>query len=522
MVTTLIKLRFLLLAGSLRRNVWHLVGAILGGLYGLGILGTGVAGLFALSFAPLELAGTVITLVGAVLTLGWMLGPLLTSGIDQTLDPLRLATFPIPRGQLLVALAVSGVLGIPGIVTSIVALATAATWWQHPVAAVVALVCAVIGVLICVVGSRMIVALATRLSSGRRAREAKSTLLIIPLVLLGPIIIGVGNLVGTYTSDFPAIANVVAWTPIGAIWAVPSNVASGEFLAAALRFLIGVATLVGMSVIWRWALARALELPARASAAGTAHGLGLFGVFPATPWGAVAARALTYWIRDPRYAQSLIVIPLIPVLIFFYSNLSGSTNWLNVVGPIVAAVVAISTFVDVSYDNTAFALHVQTGVSGRDDRLGRIIALALFAVPVSLLLTVGTVWFTGAWSQLPGWLALTIGALLAGFAWSSLVSGAIIVPVPAPGQSPFATPPGGGMRVFVLTFASWAVLAVLIAPELVLAITSFVSGEAIWGWAALAVAGVLGSVLLWLGIRVGGKILDARVPELLAKLVAYR
>ena len=47
-------------------------------------------------------------------------------------------------------------------------------------------------------------------------------------------------------------------------------------------------------------------------------------MFPGTPTGAVAARALTYWIRDPRYAQSLITIPLVPAVLFFWGGFGSN------------------------------------------------------------------------------------------------------------------------------------------------------------------------------------------------------
>jgi len=522
-VTTLVRLRFLLLYNTLRKSVWQLIAAILGAAYGLGALGFAVAGLVALSFAPLELARTVTTLAGALLTLGWVLLPVFTAGIDQTVEPQRLATFPIPRDQLLLALAVSGVLGVPGIVTSIAALSTAFTWWKFPLAAVTAVVCAAIGVLTCVVGSRMLVALASRISTGRRAREATRVLLLIPLILLGPILIGAGELVRSLQNTLPAIADAVSWTPIGAAWAVAGDVAAGEFGTAGLKLLIALATLGVALLVWRWALARALEIPVAASATtARIRGRGFFDRFPATPWGAVAARALTYWLRDPRYAQSLIAVPLIPALIFFYVGTSDNTALLNAVGPIVAVLLAMSIYTDVSYDNTAFALHLQKGVTGRDDRLGRVVALAVFAVPVSLLLTVAAVALTNSWLQLPGLIGITIGVLLTGFAVSSVFSAAFIVPVPVPGESPFKAKPGGGFSLVLSTFVSWGLMGVLVLPELLLAIVGFATGDGVWGWLALAVALVLGSTLLALGVHFGGRILDARGPELLAKLQVQR
>lgn len=519
MVATLVRLRFLLLANSLKKSPWQIVAVVLGGLYGLGVLVALIAGLIGLSFAPPELARTVVVLGGAALILGWTVIPTLTSGIDQTVEPARLATFPIPVNTLLVGLTVSGLLGVPGIVTLVAAIGTGLTWWHTPGVAIIAVVCAVIGVLTAVIGSRMLVAVTAGLASGRRVREAKGILLFIPLVLAGPIVLGLIELFRGSAASLPAVANGVAWTPIGAVWAIPSDVAAGDLAQAGLRLLIAFATLAVFAGLWRWGLARALETPVKSSSMRAGNrGLGLFGVFRGTPAGAVAARALTYWIRDPRYAQSLITVPLVPVLLFFYASVNDNFLFFSAVGPIIAVLLAMSIYTDVSYDNTAFALHLQTGVSGRADRIGRVLALAVFAVPISIALTIASVAITDTWQVLPGLLAITVGVLLTGFGLSSLISGWMIFAVPAPGESPFKSKPGGGFSLMISLFVTWSLLGILILPEFVLAMIGIVTGQAMYGWIALAVALALGSVLLVLGIRIGGRILDQRGPDLLVKL----
>jgi ABC-2 type transport system permease protein len=523
MVAHLVKLRFLILANSLKKSPWQLVAVIIAALYGLGLLIAIVAGLIVLGFAPLEIIRSVTVVAGAATIFGWIVLPLVTSGIDQTVEPSRLVMFPIPINTLLLGLTVSGVLGVAGIVTSIAAVATVGSWARYPVAAVAALVCAAIAVLTAVVGSRMMAALSANLGSGRRFREAQGLIVFVPLLLLGPIIIAVTEAAPGLLEVLPTIAAILEWTPIGAAWAVPGSIASGGFGAAVLQFVIALVTLGVFVVIWRFALVHALENPAHtATSKAGKGGLGFFGVFPGTPTGAVAARALTYWLRDPRYAQSLITIPLAPVALAFYANLNGVPGVLNAAGPIVAFLLALSIYTDVSYDNTAFALHLQTGVSGAADRLGRVFGLMAFALPVTVLITVGTVWFTNTWQVLPGLLGIAIGALLSGAALSSVVSGRFAFAVPLPGKSPFKSPPGAGVGLTLSLFATWSGLTILVIPETVLAIIGFVTGDAIWGWASLLVALVLGGILLVIGVRRGGAILDRRGPEMFALLQAKK
>ena len=522
MVANLLRLRLLILKNSLLRSTWQLVAVIFGALYGLGILFGIAVGLLALSGAPVSIARTVVVLAGSALVLGWVLIPLLASGIDQTLEPARLVTFPITLNTLLLGLALSGLVGVPGIVTMLASLATAGTWWQHPLIAVIAAACAAIAAATCIVGSRAVTTLSSTFTSGRRFREAAGFIAIIPLVLLGPIIVSLSSGIRTATDALPGLANALAWTPFGALWAVPSDAAVGHWSVAALHFLIGIATFVLLVLLWRRSLALALITPAHTTPRSRGSGkLGWLGRFPATPAGAVAARSLTYWIRDPRYARQLLVVPLIPALMFFYSRF-GSLELLHSVGPIVALLLSLSIFSDLSYEGTAFATQVASGIRGRDDRLGRAAALGSFGLPIVIVISMGSVWISGSWDMLPGLLGLSIGIFLSGLGVSSYSSARIVIPVPGPGDNPFKAAPGAGFTTALTTFATWGVLGVLVLPEFVLALVGATLGVAALGWIALVVGIGLGSTLMVTGIRLGGAQLDRAAPELLEQLARQR
>ena len=149
--------------------------------------------------------------------------------------------------------------------TLIAGLSTAAAWSRYPLAALAAIVCSIIGVLIAVVASRAVAAASIGLQSSRRARELSGILIIVPLMLLGPIIIGVTQGIQDAVGTLPTIATALGWTPIGAAWAAPAALAVGDPAGAALRFLIALATLALLFAGWRLALARALVTPASSS-----------------------------------------------------------------------------------------------------------------------------------------------------------------------------------------------------------------------------------------------------------------
>src|SRR4051794_13261978 len=185
----------------------------------------------------------------------------------------------------------------------------------------------------------------------------------------------------------PAVAAGLGWSPLGAVWAVPGAFAAGDAGGALLRLLIALATFAVLWAVWRWGLARSLVTPVHAASRVRAPGKsGLFGVFPGTAAGAIAARCLTYWFRDPRYLRQLLVIPLLPAVMWFYASINGPLGYLLAAGPVVAFSLGIGMIADVSYDSTAFALHVSKAVPGRADRWGRATALLSFALPATVII----------------------------------------------------------------------------------------------------------------------------------------
>ncbi|HMO10465.1 MAG TPA: hypothetical protein PKB06_02930 [Actinotalea sp.] len=114
MVEHLVRLKLTLLRNGLRRSAWQVVMFLLGLLYGLGVLVLVAAGLVALAVgAPPDVQRGVLVVVGSAVVLGWAVLPLVAFGVDATLDPARFVTFPVPRRDLLVGLALAGLVGVP-------------------------------------------------------------------------------------------------------------------------------------------------------------------------------------------------------------------------------------------------------------------------------------------------------------------------------------------------------------------------------------------------------------------------
>ncbi|RLZ03986.1 hypothetical protein CWC38_02665, partial [Kocuria tytonicola] len=83
-------------------------------------------------------------------------------------------------------------------------------------------------------------------------------------------------------------------------------------------------------------------------------------------------------------------------------------------------------------------------------------------------------------------------------------------------------PQGFTILNLLLQFVLMALMVLLALPPLVLLFVHLGTGAAVWSWAALAVGLAEGAILLWTGVRVGGKWLEARGPELLQEVAGYR
>jgi ABC-2 type transport system permease protein len=523
MVAHLLRLKLTLLRNGLRRSPWQLVGMAFAGLYALGLVATLVVALVLLRNAPHESAHTAVVLGGSAAILGWGIVPVVASATDMTLDPARFTTFAVPTKQLLAGLALGGLIGIPGLATSLVALASVVTWARGVLPALASFAGSVLGVLTCVVIAKVVTTATASLAASRRFKDVSAIAFMVPLVLMGPIVAAVGQGISSSAGFLPGFARMLSWTPLGAPWSLAGDVHAGHYGPAALKLLVSMATLAALAWAWKLLLERALVTPPYAGSGKRKGGkLGLLGLLPSTPAGAVMARSLTYWFRDPRYSGSLVVIPLLPVVLLFQGSQGGDYTSLAFLAPLSAFILAWSISADVSYDNTAFALHLATGVRGGADRLGRALACLAFALPVVLVFAAGHSAFTADWTALPGQLGLSLGVLFTGLGLSSVVSARYSVAVPLPGDSPFKKPPGNVGQTLAVQFGGLLVLMVLVLPEAGLMIAELVTGNSLFGWINLAAGAVLGPGLFVAGVRLGGKWLDARGPELLAQVAVNR
>lgn len=524
MVAQFLGLKLRLLGNLLRRSPWQVVGMAIALLYGLGAATVAFLGLVALRLAELEIARSVVVVVGSLIVLGFLLVPLVF-GADDTLDPRKFSLLGIRNGRLALGLAAAAFLGVPALAVAIVAIGQVVTWTRGGGAWFFAVVGAVLIVLTCILGARVTTSVATLLLATRRARETTG---LVALVVLGALAPLVAILV---TVDWEheglrvlhTMADGLAWSPLGSAWAAPAAAASGDAGTAWLLLAISATFLGILWLVWRAVIAVMLVAPERLSRERQYTGLGWFARMPANPAGAIAARSLSYWARDIRYRSSLVIVPIVPAVMVGALAVGGVPLHFLVLlpVPVMCLFLAWSTVHnDVAFDNTAVWLHVAAHTAGWADRVGRIVPPLALGV---LVLAVGTplsAWGFGDPAVAASVLGVGCCILLTGLGLSSVISAGFPYPAVHPGDSPFAQPQSNATGASWVQGLSFLGVLLISSPAAYLGLQGILHGGG-WHLAALLVGVGTGLLALVGGILLGGFVFDRRGPELLAFTARY-
>ena len=554
MVATLLTLKLRLTLADLRRSTGRLVLWIIMAVYVLGVLGLAVVGLAVSSLFVAgneETVSTLTVLFGCVLVAGWTLLPLVFFGSDQTLDPSRFTPFPLRGRQLAPGLVLAGIAGLPGLATAVLGVSAALPWLLTPPALVAGIVGGALGWVMTQLGCRVATTALSGTLSTRRARDLTGLIGLVAILLLSLAGSGVGLIVNSvaHTPDLwahivetaRAVAAWLSWTPLGAPWALAGDVGLGQWGLAAGHLGVTLAYLALGMWVYSAVLDKALVTPVTVSTTGPIAKGDAMARAATWPWArgqlapvaAITRRCLRYWRRDPRYLGQIPAMLLMPVLFTVLGLTMGGLDPHGAVDPTGDAIMAVMTggmiafgvgfmalmagyalSADVAYDATAWWLHLVTGLKGWQDRLGRVIGQAVWALPTVIAVAIAVPLVTGH----PGGIVVTIGAsvnlYLTSLGVSCVASALIIYPVALPGESPLRVRTGLVGAQALSQFGCLTLSGVLALPVCIWAIFS----HGWQNWLVLAVGIVWGGAVTVAGIVIGGRTMDARGPAILESL----
>jgi len=521
MVAVFAGLKWHLLLGRLRavqksRRPWLLLGF----LVALALVGFVAFGIITSRGYP-ETARAVAILLMTLQLISWVIAPLVAFGVDETVDPHRFSLLPLSRGTLIRGLTVTSLIGWLPLINLLwllaIAVALSTSWSMLPLAVVVVLV----QLLLCIVLSRAAATAMSALMNSRRGRDLGMLVGfgLFALYMLATSLLGNSNGEG-FNAALLSVTGALAWLPPGALARIPGLVHDGDWGQAGVAVLIAAAGL-GLALYW-WmkALARTLESGSsmtESSAPSSSDEFGALGRRATGVTGIVAARDVVLIWRDPmRRISWLISIVMAfgwPLLVIQ----SGHGALFAVAfGSLLMGLQAAN---QLALDGSGLWLHlVMSGERSkyRDEIRGHV-AVAL--VPGLVVVVLATVLFAILRSDLdllPGALGINIAAMLGSAAFSCWLSAALPYGVPQSRSSMFASAaPGQKGRS---GGASLAVMGGGLAVAIPSAVLTWIGADrdvAAWGWAALVVGIVLGTVMLLRLIEIAATKYFESGPEIL-------
>lgn len=556
MVGHLVSLKWKYVQASFRRSIWAVIGLVIAAVYAVILLAGLALGYVGTALNAPETGPLIALVAGSVFALGWAVVPIFFSGLDGTLDESRFVLFPIKPATLQKGQFLGGFVGIPGVASVLAVLLGLIAYGSQPLLLIVYLVCVVLGLANLMVWARLANRLGIMLSANPRVANVLMIVAAVLMMSLGFIFGGTA----TYLSrHWDAMLPFLPWlgvTPFGSAYAVPYWLAAGNVPAALGCLVLTVVYLVGGWWLWGRSLARSMAnvggSARHASAAQMAAGdLGLFARFPATPRGAVAARTLHSLLKDNRLQMLTVTTVMMYLLLavgfpLFMSATGGSIQGKIGFGPnpeqatqvVNSGVMQLFGFwiyfctvftgyymcYLVSYDNTAFSLHVLSPLRGIDDRIGRLWGYSILVAPIVVLMVLVASAVNGHLELFPIVLMHQLGVFAAAAGMGCVLDTFISPPVAPPGANPFKNPKNNeGVGKQLLLMLSMVVVMFSALPGGISVIVYVLLTQNLL---TLVIGGVvqlmIGAGLLVGGVVWGGRRFDRLSPRMLERVTRFK
>lgn len=524
MVRTFVGLKLRLVANGFRLGWQQKLGLVLGIVYAVPLALGGFVLLASVRGEP-ELARPAAIMVFSLLFMGWLVGPLLGFGSDETLDPARLALLPLPRRQLAAGLFAASSVGIGAVATAVV-LAGAVVGLAPPGPGAVVVVAAVgVQFALCVTGAR---ALTTALSGALRSRRGRDLTVLVGVFVAVVVPQSFRLFTDVGREGLETLAGALAWTPPGLAARAALDAGSGALVPATVA-LVGAAV-VALLFAWWWVTSLDRSLTTTAPTGGARARRRSPGLFaPAWAWlprdrrGAVAAKELRYYGRDPRQRAGTLVWMVsafaLPVGVAL-SDL-GDRREIVLAACAFAALGGLASINQYGFEGGAHWMNVVAGTDVHADLSGKNLALAAWVLAVVGAVAVALAAVSGGWVWVPVAVGVSMGVLGVAIGVGNVISVRAPQPMPDSATNLFAANANQGCTSGLLQLLAITVQWVLLVP-----VALGVAAALAWWPPAMAVvvAVALGwGYLCWRsGLAYAVRWLEPRQTELLEALSPRR
>jgi len=546
-VGQLIRLKLRIIWNTVRKQTVVLVLAVLGVLYFGGSYTSALVGTAFLARSDeAYLATPVMPIAGPFVFLLWLVLPIIFASMDNSLDPVRLSPYVGPSKRLGAGLAAATLVGPGGLLSAMILFLPVwfALWRVQLLEALGWFVAGVVTLPLSVLWARAVGTwFAVRLDSSSKKDAVTALGAVVFMLVLTPMGYWMSLLTQNFSVEaFRAGVNVAMWTPFGAPFGVVASLLEGAWVAAAIRVLITVVTgIVGWRA-WlavlrpvmsgyageisadaqrainegRYLIDESAEQEARGQRTAASRSAGLRSVDTFTRLGigvrsaSLAARTLRYWIVDPRLNMNMVFAILFPIIGVLLGRVAVDGQQVLFTGIflyLVPVTMGLSVGALMQFDSTGAWIVISSGMSGREERRGRLVGSLVVLVPQALGYLIHDAITRAGASDFVFHQVMGI-VLFSGAAATTLVVNARwVYPVQPPGVSPLATKGTGSfLLTMLMQLAGFAGTAVLQVPSYVLiALACF---GLVPFWVAYVVALPWSVIILEGAVRVGGRVWD--------------
>ncbi len=459
----------------------------------------------------------------------WVFGPIMTGGVDDTLDPTKVALLPLKRDELRRGFVAASLTGYVPLATAIGLTGAIASFGSSPTAVVLVTMAVIVQLLLSLTAAR---SLAVVLALTSRSRRGRDVAVMFASIVGASIWLGAQSIKLLSDENYFKAINVLRWLPAGALGQAVVDAREGQFGQSALRILAGAGLAVVLLQIWLRGLDRLLVLSEtvrieRKKNSNRYPVLGrAVGALGGRPWGAVMMKEIRYISRSPSRRSAFMVGTIIGAPFAFVQVIStgqaGSSSLWFAPAALLFGLGASNNLLGA--DAASLWIECSSGLSMRTLLTGKSLAAVPYLMTPVLVSTLALGVVSRAWGAMFIMFTLTL------LCWGIPLGVGCMISVLAPfGQPDQANPyanrrptAGEGCLIGFLGLAGLVVITVLALP-----VAGMVGAARLWGTTGSIAAALLGSalwsMLIWqTGLRWAARYAQKREADLLADMGARR
>jgi ABC-2 type transport system permease protein len=462
------------------------------------------------------------TVIFTVFAFGWLIAPIMSFGLDGTLDPATLALYPIRTRPLAVGLLAASATGAWPLANLIGLLGVTVGLAVGVLGVLVAVVAVVLQVLFCITLARLVTTSMARMLRSRRGKDL-AAFLIIPIFalveLMGQVIPRAAASGGITAAGFSGVDVWLRWLPPGLAAHAIQDASHGRPGTALARLALLATVIVALGWLWVRSLSRALVTADTSTQSSQVRAAALplarFGLR-----GAVAARFWIYQRREPTSLVYWVMTAVIMVVVSASTILGPHKHPAVVIGSAVVGAGFVGYFHanSVGLTGPPFIIEALALTSRRSLRAyfsGQNIALAMIAAPLLTAICFGLAAAVRHPSQAVPATAVALASLGAALGLANILSVTLPYPMARRTGSPMRQAAQGyGAYTFGSLLGTVAGVAVAVTPVIVASAFTSSDQAAVRTPVLLVCSAAYGLALAWAGVRVAAQAAEGRLPEL--------